>query len=413
MEGPIPDPPLGGPRGGPPCDTLDELFKSVQDFAKSNGFAVVKKRAGNKRNNVHTYCEFHCDRGESRPSRSEGVRNTSTRKIDCPWKMIASAGRRDDWRYVLRYPGTGPEAHNHGPTSTPAAHPAHRKWEEPEMALLEHISKHSAIQAREAGSIVRDTFDKPFTDKDTRNARARLRAKELDGYTPIQALVRQFELEGISHVKRVNADDEVVALFWTFDHCIEMWKRFSTVLSLDNTYNTNRFKMPLFNITGLTNLHTTFNAGFGLVDNERLQGFTWLTEAMDSIRQQHRIPSPDVLLTDFEPPLRDALAKTYPEAQLQICVFHINANVVLNVKKKWKTPPGIDDEEPDAVAFQREDEDGQLENRPANSQAITEDDQSDLQELNALVHDEAHNDGNTVLSIPNQIPHTKKGVFIL
>ena len=405
----IPDPPLGGPDGGPPSATLDELFQSVQDFAKLNGFAVVKKRAGNKHNNVHTYCEFHCDRGESRPSEGAGIRNTSTRKIDCPWKMIASAGKRDNWHYVLRYPGTGPQAHNHAPSSTPAAHPAHRKWGEAEKALLSRISKHSAIQAREAGAIVRETFNTPFTNQDIHNARARLRADELDGYTPIQALVRRFEEESVSYVKRVNDKDEVVALFWTFNYCTDMWKRFPTVLSLDNTYNTNRFKMPLFNITGLTNLHTNFNVGFGLVDNERLEGFLWLVEAMDSIRQKHSIPTPQVCLTDFEPSLRDALMRVYPDTQLQICIFHINANVVLNVKKKWRTPPGADNK-PDAVAFEREDEDQQ---QPG--QAMSEEEQSDLQELNAPAHEEAANveSSASITSASQQIPHTKKGIFML
>ncbi|KFA66933.1 hypothetical protein S40285_09732 [Stachybotrys chlorohalonatus IBT 40285] len=47
-----------------------------------------------------------------------------------------------------------------------------------------------------------------------------------------------------------------------------MWKRFPEVISFDNTYNTNHFKLPLFQATRQTYLGMVFNAAFGLIDNE-------------------------------------------------------------------------------------------------------------------------------------------------
>jgi hypothetical protein len=55
-----------------------------------------------------------------------------------------------------------------------------------------------------------------------------------------------------------------------------MWKRFPEVLSLNNTYKTNRYQYPLFQITGQTCLKSVFNAAFGLIDNEQLNGFIFL-----------------------------------------------------------------------------------------------------------------------------------------
>ncbi|KAK1621531.1 hypothetical protein BDP81DRAFT_336548, partial [Colletotrichum phormii] len=31
----------------------------------------------------------------------------------------------------------------------------------------------------------------------------------------------------------------------------------------------------------------------------------------------------------------------WPDTQLQLCIFHINQNVSLNVKRKWKGPGGL------------------------------------------------------------------------
>ncbi|KAM4063375.1 MULE transposase [Hirsutella rhossiliensis] len=62
-----------------------------------------------------------------------------------------------------------------------------------------------------------------------------------------------------------------------------MWKRFPEVISFDNTYNTNRFKLPLFQATD--------EGGTG---------------------------------------------RSVSDAQQQLCIFHINSNVLLNAKRKWK-----------------------------------------------------------------------------
>jgi hypothetical protein len=56
-----------------------------------------------------------------------------------------------------------------------------------------------------------------------------------------------------------------------------MWKRFPEVLSFDNTYNTNRFKLPLFQVIGQICLKMVYNAAFGLINNERIAGFEFLT----------------------------------------------------------------------------------------------------------------------------------------
>lgn len=52
-----------------------------------------------------------------------------------------------------------------------------------------------------------------------------------------------------------------------------MWKRFPEVLSLDNTYKTNTFKMCLFQVTGITDQKSIANFSFGLINTEKEEGF--------------------------------------------------------------------------------------------------------------------------------------------
>ncbi|KJZ70946.1 hypothetical protein HIM_09650 [Hirsutella minnesotensis 3608] len=115
-----------------------------------------------------------------------------------------------------------------------------------------------------------------------------------------------------------------------------MWKRFPEIVSFDNTYNTNRFKLPLFQVTGQTCLKSVINAAFGLIDNERREGFQFLTEAVKELSDRHGIPLPDVVITDYDKAMKEALDSQYPDSQQQLCIHHINANVLLNAKRKWK-----------------------------------------------------------------------------
>jgi hypothetical protein len=52
-----------------------------------------------------------------------------------------------------------------------------------------------------------------------------------------------------------------------------MWRRHPEVLSMDNTYQTNRFKMPFLNVTGVSNTHSTFNVSFGLINKEDQEAY--------------------------------------------------------------------------------------------------------------------------------------------
>jgi hypothetical protein len=89
--------------------------------------------------------------------------------------------------------------------------------------------------------------------RDIYNARQRIRQHELNGHTPTQAFIRLLsEDEDIQLFVKESDDDRIEGVFWAYTAGIRLWRRFPQVLSFDNTYKTNRFGMPLFQITGLT-----------------------------------------------------------------------------------------------------------------------------------------------------------------
>ena len=178
--------------------------------------------------------------------------------------------------------------------------------------------------------------------EDIDNARQRLRLTALNGRTAVQQFISILIDMGYKHRIQWAEEDPTrpVAFVWTYPWCESMWKRFPEVIGLDNTYKTNRFKMPLFQVTGTTDIGSLYNCAFGLVSTERCNGYDFLLESIESIRAEIYAERPKVAITDFEDALRSSVMDIWPDTQLQLCIFHINQNVSLNVKRKWQGPGG-------------------------------------------------------------------------
>ena len=137
-----------------------------------------------------------------------------------------------------------------------------------------------------------------------------------------------------------DEDDRVCAVFWTYDWCRTMWKKFPEVLGLDNTYKTNRFGLHLFQATGVTDQKSLANFAFGLINGEKEHHFQWLCDRLDELRIDIGADTPEVIITDKEQALRTALSNTFPGAQQQLCVYHILANVRAKINARWKDAEG-------------------------------------------------------------------------
>lgn len=90
--------------------------------------------------------------------------------------------------------------------------------------------------------------------------------------------------------------------------------------------------MPLFQITGMTAVHTTFNVAFCLVSREDVATFKWVLMRLKSTAEAAAIALPKVLLIDFNKALKKAVRVVFNVVLQQICLWHILKNVVLNIK---------------------------------------------------------------------------------
>ncbi|UNI23958.1 hypothetical protein JDV02_009745 [Purpureocillium takamizusanense] len=177
----IPLPPESGEYS-----TVNDLMAALNAFYATRGAAVVKKSASNYRvvNGVRipTYYSVNCDRGPRRASASKGLRRASTLKLDCPFRIVAAATKASNFRWSYRVVEPN---HNHGPSSGPEAHAAHRKRTPAQRELMAKLASYGTIKARDAAEIVKAAGGPAFfRQRDVYNDRQK--ARKAAGLPPRQ-----------------------------------------------------------------------------------------------------------------------------------------------------------------------------------------------------------------------------------
>src|ERR1700740_107688 len=140
--------------------------------------------------------------------------------------------------------------------------------------------------------------DTALSSQDIRNHRFGMRTRFLDGRTPIQALLTTLVEDG-DWVTNYKAEDDVVsAVFCMHKLSMSMLKSHPYVLIMDTTYKTNKYKMPLLDIVGVTSLGKSFYVGFCFVSKEDTEHFTFALRCLQEVYSQLNLDYPRTILTD-------------------------------------------------------------------------------------------------------------------
>lgn len=74
---------------------------------------------------------------------------------------------------------------------------------------------------------------------------------------------------------RVCADKVIVQdIYWCHPDSIKLFNTFSVVLIIDPTYKTNKYRLSLLEIVGVTSTKITFSTGFSFLEFEKEHNVT-------------------------------------------------------------------------------------------------------------------------------------------
>jgi hypothetical protein len=162
--------------------------------------------------------------------------------------------------------------------------------------------------------------------------RQKFRMDELQGETPISRVIQELKNDGYSYETLVDDDGTLNSLFFIHPESLEFARNFPSVFVMDATYKTNKYSMPLLNITGISSTFSSFNAGFIFLRAETEQYYTW---ALGVLNRAWGF-APKTVATDRELALMNSIKTVWPTATNLLCAWHINKNVLAKTIKHFE-----------------------------------------------------------------------------
>ena len=170
------------------------------------------------------------------------------------------------------------------------------------------------------------------TIKTIYNARLKNRVADRAGRTQMQYLLMKLEEHNYYYMhRRCESTGEVRELFFAHPTSIELLRAFPQVLLMDCTYKITKYKYPLMEIVGVTSTGMTFCVACAFVPAEKEENYTWVCETLRSLMDERSYPN--VIVTDRDMALMNAIDRTFPQTTHLLCRWHISRNVLANCKK--------------------------------------------------------------------------------
>ena len=226
--------------------------------------------------------------------------------------------------------------HNHAAAQYFEGHSFAGRLNETETGLLVDMSKSNVKPKDILYTLKTRDEHNATTMKTIYNARHKYKIKELARRSQMQQLLSKLSEHNYVEWHRNNEDTDCVRdLFFAHPFSIELLHAFPHILIMDCTYKTNKYRMPLLEIVGITSTEMTFSVAFVYLKYEREDNYTWALEKLKSIMQINVLPS--VIVTDREMALMNAIEKVFRDASNLLCRWHISKNVLANCKKLFET----------------------------------------------------------------------------
>lgn len=153
---------------------------------------------------------------------------------------------------------------------------------------------------------------------------------------------------------QLNKDQRLSHLFFGHVESIENFKQNCDVILMDCTYSTNYFDMTLLNIIGNTGMNKTVHLAQAFLNRETFNDFLWTMTELKKLLTKHGIPFPQVIFTDRDLALSNALEIVFPSIPALLCLWHIIKDVethartndfpkvIAHVNSTRRTPKKID-----------------------------------------------------------------------
>lgn len=141
-------------------------------------------------------------------------------------------------------------------------------------------------------------------------------------------------LKDKDYVSRYRVCEDKVTnqdIFFSLPNSVKLFNTFLFVLIIDSIYKTNKYRLPLLEIVGVTSKKMTYLVGFAFLESEKENNVTWALEMCKTMLKEQENMSL-VIITDRDNALMNSVATVFPTSSALLCKYHITKNVRSQVK---------------------------------------------------------------------------------
>ncbi|KAH6780136.1 hypothetical protein C2S52_011373 [Perilla frutescens var. hirtella] len=268
---------------------------------------------------------------ESKNSKTSS-RETGSKRIGCPFCLKGHyLPEFNQWMLEVAC-----GVHNHPQAKYLEGHAYAGRLTSDEEKLVASLSSSHTHPKQILAAIQRSFPNNKSTIKTIYNVRSRNKYVEHAGRSQMQYLLGKLEEYGYYQYTRwCPQTDTVKDMFYVHPTSVKLLRAFPGVLLKDCTYKTNMYRLPLFEIVGVTSTSMTFSVACAYLEGEKEDNYIWALTVLKGLMDQSTLPS--VIVTDQERALMNAIEVTFPTARHFLCRWHINKNITANFKKKFRT----------------------------------------------------------------------------
>ncbi|KAH1192551.1 PKS-NRPS hybrid synthetase [Glycine max] len=156
----------------------------------------------------------------------------------------------------------------------------------------------------------------------------------------MQHLMKLLKRDQYIHWHRLKDEVVVCDLFWCHPDAVKLCNACHLLFLIDSTYKTNRYRLPLLDIVGVTPTGMTFSAAFAYLEDERVNNIVWALERFQGLFLR-KVRLPGIIVTNKDLVLMKAVNTMFPKCTNLLCRFHIDKNVkakcksLIGQKKVW------------------------------------------------------------------------------
>ena len=306
-----------------------EFENMAEAFGKKN-FVLLVKRDSHKLANEdfdERLRPFHravfvCHHGESRKSRSIGIRKNKTCKLDCPFKLRINFDLKKKVYIVKEFVFS----HNHDIDKTLYdRYPANRKPTEPQIDLLKPLIDNE-IPTRLLTKIAKKKFDKPVVTKDIANIVQKYKKNIGGDISELEKVINEISAEdpnSFVEILTLEDSDQLQGVFFQYSKMQPIFETFGHMVFVDVTYNVNMEGYHLMTFLVADGENCGQPIGYAYICNESKPILSLVLEAFVKTMKFSNRNTVEIFMVDKDMKCINSLHDYFPKSQILLCYFHV------------------------------------------------------------------------------------------